>query len=360
VVFAAWFGGLGPAVVSIIASVFVANLFFVDTQLGFQPESFKQWTLILVFGLVSFAIALLIEQMHRATSRAMHEADQRRRSEAALRDSEQKLRAARDEALAASAAKDHFLAVLSHELRTPLNPVLLLASEHAQDPTLPEEIRAAFDTIAENVAMEAQLIDDLLDLSRIIHGKMSLNCVPADVHTIARDSLRLLATEIDSKQLAVIERLAAADSMASVDELRLKQVFTNLLKNAIRFTPAGGTIEIRSELSGDGRSLDLAITDSGAGMTPEEIERVFNAFAQGDHATAGAPGASGGLGLGLAIAKQLVEGQGGSLTAESAGRGQGSRVIVRIRRGPKNAETDASPELGARSIKRSTETELPV
>ena len=93
VVFAAWYGGLSAAVVSIIASVFVANIFFVDAELGFHPESFEQWTLILVFGLISFSIALLIEKMHRATTHAMHEADQRRRSETALRESEQKLRA---------------------------------------------------------------------------------------------------------------------------------------------------------------------------------------------------------------------------------------------------------------------------
>ena len=153
VVFAAWYGRLGAAVVAIILGTLVANYLFLEPNLGFQKESVKQWTLLTAFVSVSFAIALLIERMHRATTRAVHEASERRRSEAALRDSEQELRTARDEAIEANAAKDRFLAVLSHELRTPLNPILLLASEHSHDASLPEDLRASFQTIADNAAL---------------------------------------------------------------------------------------------------------------------------------------------------------------------------------------------------------------
>lgn len=330
VVFAAWYGRLGAAVVAIILGTVVANFLFLEPDLGFQRESLKQWTLLIAFVSVSFAISLLIERMHRATTHAVHEASERRRSEIALRDSEQRLRAARDEALEANAAKDRFLAVLSHELRTPLNPILLLASEHSHDTSLPEEIRETFHTIAENAAMEARLIDDLLDLSRIIHGKLVLERAPAEIHSILTQSLAVVSAEIATKRLQVSQQFQAEPSTILADVLRVKQVFANLLRNAVKFTPEGGSIEVRTELTPDATSVDVSITDNGMGMTDGEIARTFHPFAQGDHAAVGAPGSSGGLGLGLAISKQIIEGHGGAIWAESDGRGKGTRLSVRF------------------------------
>ncbi|HTO02140.1 MAG TPA: HAMP domain-containing sensor histidine kinase [Opitutus sp.] len=330
VVFAAWYGRLGAAVVAIILGTLVANYLFLEPGLSFQRESLKQWTLLIAFVAVSFAIALLIERMHRATTQAVREASERRRSEIALRDSERELRAARDEALAANAAKDRFLAVLSHELRTPLNPILLLASEHAQDESLRKDIRSTFQTIADNAAMEARLIDDLLDLSRIIHGKLVLEHAPAEIHAIIIQSLAVVSDEIAAKRLQVRQQFHAESSTVLADGLRLKQVFANLLRNAVKFTPGDGSIEVRTQLTEDRTSIDVSITDTGIGMTGGEIARTFHPFAQGDHATAGAPGSSGGLGLGLAISKQIIEGHGGKIWAESGGRGKGTRLRVRL------------------------------
>ena len=321
VVFTAWYGRWGAAVVAIILGSLVANFFFLQPSLSFQPESLKQWTLLILFITASTGIVLMVEQMHRVTERAQCEAEQRRRSEMALHDSERLLRTARDEALAANAAKDRFLAVLSHELRTPLSPILLLASEHVNDETLPEDVRRAFDMILKNASMEVHLIDDLLDLSRIIHGKLVLHRVPAEIHSILRESVELVSGEIAAKRLKVSVQLDAPYSSASADPLRLKQVFANVLRNAVKFTPGDGAITIRSELTSHGAGLLLTIADTGIGMNEEEIKRAFTPFAQGDHAAAGMMGSFGGLGLGLAIAKQLVEGHGGSIGLESGGRG---------------------------------------
>ncbi|MEO7598723.1 MAG: ATP-binding protein [Opitutus sp.] len=243
---------------------------------------------------------------------------------------EQELERARDEAVAASRAKDDFLAALSHELRTPLNPVLLLASEAAEDKTLPPGIRADFATIRKNVELEARLIDDLLDLTRITRGKLHLEMRPQDVHTILRDALATVQSDLDRKQIVPKLRLNAPNSAVLGDAVRLQQVFWNVLKNAVKFTPERGDLTVETRVGTDTGDLTIEITDTGIGMLPSELERIFEAFSQGDHASTSGLHRFGGVGLGLAISRMLTDLHHGSIRARSVGRGCGSTFVIQL------------------------------
>jgi PAS domain S-box len=240
---------------------------------------------------------------------------------------ERAVAAARDEALAASRAKDDFLARLSHELRTPLNPVLLLASEAAENPRLSADVRADFETIAQNVMLEARLIDDLLDLTAIARGKLSLAIKPVQIHTVLHDALAMVRQDIAQKQLKIVLQLAADRQTVLGDDMRLKQVFWNVIKNAVKFTPVGGQITIETAVGRD--EVAVRVTDSGIGLTPDESSRIFAAFAQGDHATNG-NGRFGGLGLGLVISKMLTQLHSGRISARSAGRDRGATFTIEL------------------------------
>ncbi len=238
---------------------------------------------------------------------------------------------ARDEAIAAGRAKDEFLAALSHELRTPLNPVLLISSESAHDPTLPAEWRDRFDTIAKNARLEARLIDDLLDLTRITRGKMSLQMQPVDVHVVLNDTLTTISSELSGHDLSLTLDLRAKSPVIHGDPARLQQIFWNVLKNAVKFTPAGGEITVKTSSEENAGLLRIEISDTGIGITPEEIARIFDSFRQGEHA-AHSTGSHrfGGLGLGLSISRQLASLHGGTIEARSVGREQGSTFVLRF------------------------------
>jgi PAS domain S-box-containing protein len=243
---------------------------------------------------------------------------------------ERALEQARDLALAGSRAKDDFLATLSHELRTPLNPVLLLASEAAANRELPDEVRADFELIARSVGLEARLIDDLLDLTRITRGKLALEMGAHDVHAILREAAATVGADIAEKKITLELALDAPHHVVPGDNVRLQQVFWNVLKNAVKFTPAGGLIRVTSAVVPAGGRIEIRISDTGIGLTSEECERAFDAFSQGDHASGPHTHRFGGLGLGLAISRTLVDQHDGSITAESAGRGQGATFVVTL------------------------------
>ncbi|HEV2329661.1 MAG TPA: chemotaxis protein CheB [Verrucomicrobiae bacterium] len=223
---------------------------------------------------------------------------------------------------AANRAKDDFLAALSHELRTPLNPALLLASDSAADPDLPPQIRANFETIRKNIELEARLIDDLLDMTRITHDKLLLNQSELDVHEILKDAISNVFNEIEHKLIVLKLELRAESHAVFGDPVRLQQVFWNVLKNAVKFTPEGGRITIESQTLPGGKIL-IHIADTGLGMSPDEIERIFGAFSQGSHRF-------GGLGLGLAISRALVELHSGSIRAASPGKGKGATFSIEL------------------------------
>lgn len=235
----------------------------------------------------------------------------------------------RDEALRASRAKDDFLATLSHELRTPLNPVLLLASESARDPGLDPEVRSAFETIRKNAELEARLIDDLLDLTAVVRGKLVIKKEVRDLHAILADAVSSVQSDFDAKHIVLDVHFGIRKPRVHADEVRLVQVFINLLKNAAKFTPLHGSVTLETSLDEDHRVV-VRLADTGIGMTPEELSRVFDAFEQGDHAAPEATHRFGGLGLGLAIAQRLVQLHDGTIEATSDGRGRGAVFTVRL------------------------------
>lgn len=239
----------------------------------------------------------------------------------------QQLKRANDELLATSRAKDDFMATLSHELRTPLNPVLLLASDAMSNRDLPPRVRADFNTIRKNIEMEARLIDDLLDLTRIARGKIILEKHFVNLRIVLTDAVAQVREEMNQKKLRLELRLKAAQHTVFADSVRLQQIFWNLLKNAVKFTPEGGQITIDTDLSGD--RLLTRISDTGIGMTDDELAGIFKAFAQGEHASANGH-RFGGLGLGLSISQKLTELHSGRIVAASQGRDKGATFIVEL------------------------------
>jgi signal transduction histidine kinase len=236
---------------------------------------------------------------------------------------------ARDSAERANRAKDDFLATLSHELRNPLSPVLLVAGAAAKDPALPESVRSDFATICKNISLETRLIDDLLDLTRITHGKLEIKRVPCDIHTILRDAIATLESEMQQKRISLSSDFQAEEHHGVGDPVRLTQVFWNVLKNAVKFTPEEGEIVIGTRnLCGSPR-LAIRVADTGIGMSSEEQSRVFEAFSQGRHAEEGSHRYEG-LGLGLSISRMLVELHSGEIRAESAGPGRGSVFTIEL------------------------------
>jgi PAS domain S-box-containing protein len=240
---------------------------------------------------------------------------------------EREIAAAREAAEAASRAKDQFLAVVSHELRTPLTPVLASAMAMQDDPGLPESLRPTMQMISRNVELEARLIDDLLDLARLRGGRLQLRRFPVDAHKVLRDALTMCDSDVMAKRLDVELNLAAASHCIAADAPRLQQIFWNLLRNAIKFTPHNGRLSLHTA-NRDGR-LQVELRDTGIGIDPQTIDRLFEAFEQGE-AEDGIARRYGGLGLGLAIARALVEAHGGRLTAESDGKDLGTRFTVTL------------------------------
>jgi PAS domain S-box-containing protein len=241
---------------------------------------------------------------------------------------ERKLELAHQETVAASKAKDEFLAALSHELRTPLNPVLLLASEAADNPQLPSQVRSHFTTIRNNVELEARLIDDLLDITRISHGKISLNLEPVDVHGILEQAITTVRSDLEEKHIKLDVNFSAKYATVKGDAVRLQQVFWNVLKNAVKFTPAAGRISLSTAIQSP--DLVITVTDNGIGMTESELDRIFEAFAQGEHGAGGGSHRFGGLGLGLAISQNLVKLHAGCIQATSRGQNCGSTFTVML------------------------------
>jgi signal transduction histidine kinase len=235
-----------------------------------------------------------------------------------------------NELMRANRAKDDFLAALSHELRTPLNPVLLLASESAADPELPESIRQTFETIVRNVTLEARLIDDLLDLTRIIHGKLLLEKRNVNMHAVLQEALATIQEDARSKRISITVNLAAEEHIVFADAVRIQQIFWNVLKNAVKFTHEGGHVTIETRSNRKTGSTSVRIADTGIGLTPEEISYIFSAFSQGDHAGLHGSHRFGGLGLGLTISRMLVELHSGNIRAESAGRAKGAAFTIEL------------------------------
>ncbi len=241
-------------------------------------------------------------------------------------------------------AKDQFLAMLSHELRTPLTPVLATALELENEPDVRQDVRESLQMIRRNVELEARLIDDLLDLTRIDRGKVQLNFEIVDADTLLQSALEICQAEINRKHLRPSLNLSAKRVHMRADPARLQQIFWNLINNAVKFTPQNGQITITTTNDSDGK-LRVEIADTGMGIEPEELPKIFDAFEQGGRTQ------SGGLGLGLAISKTLVEAHKGTITAQSAGQNKGSNFVLVFPTSEK-VETQIAPALSPRLAER--------
>jgi PAS domain S-box-containing protein len=236
------------------------------------------------------------------------------------------LERAKNEAEEANRTKDRFLAMLSHELRTPLTPVLMTIASLRREPDLSDAVRRDLEVLQRNVELEALLIDDLLDLTRIAHGKLELHSDAVNVHSTIEHALGISAGDLTGKKIRLTQRLEAREHHCWADPARLQQVFWNLIKNSAKFTPEGGRLEI-STRNNEAHQIVIEITDNGIGIDPHLMPRIFDAFEQGG---ARITSKYGGLGLGLAISKRVVDLHHGSITARSAGPGQGATFVVTL------------------------------
>ncbi|HEU4890752.1 MAG TPA: PAS domain S-box protein [Vicinamibacterales bacterium] len=234
-------------------------------------------------------------------------------------------RAARADAERASRLKDEFVAMVSHELRTPLNAILGWTQLMTRGKNDAATVDRGLDIISRNTRLQAQLISDLLDISRIVSGKLQLEMQQVDLHRIATDAVETMRQEAVSKQVQLHQTLDPQAGTVAADPARLQQVLWNLLSNAVKFTPAGGRIDVI--LRRNGATAELLVADTGAGIRPEVLPHVFDRFHQADRSITRR---FGGLGLGLSIVKHLIELHGGNVVAESRGEGHGATFRISL------------------------------
>jgi signal transduction histidine kinase/ActR/RegA family two-component response regulator len=249
----------------------------------------------------------------------------------------------------AARRKDEFLAMLAHELRNPLAPISAAADLLALAGDDARVARQTGEIIARQVAHMTGLVDDLLDVSRVTRGLVTLQVQPLEIAGVVADAVEQARALFHSRQQHLALHLTSQTAMVSGDRTRLVQVFANLLNNAAKFTPEGGHVEVRVEARQD--HVDFSVSDDGLGIAPELLPHVFDLFTQAERS---ADRAQGGLGLGLALVKRLVELHGGSATARSEGLGRGSRFTVRL---PRVANSIAPPWSDAGE--GAADTELP-
>jgi signal transduction histidine kinase len=253
------------------------------------------------------------------------------------------LSAAKEVAEAANKAKDNFLAVLSHELRTPLTPVLATLAMLRDDESNPPHVLRDVEVIRRNIEVEARLIDDLLDVTSIIRGKMDLHRDAVDIHSLLEHAMQNYCVSVASKKnLRLSMKEDASETHVLADSSRMTQVLWNLLQNACKFTPDGGTIDIRmfnaDPAPGSRPDLVVEISDNGVGVSAEAMPRIFEAFEQGERSRSRV---FGGLGLGLAISRAIVEMHGGIISAASDGKDKGTKLTVRLPTVPAPVLSDA-------------------
>ncbi|MBD1997302.1 PAS domain S-box protein [Oculatella sp. FACHB-28] len=246
---------------------------------------------------------------------------------------------ARQEAEAANRIKDEFLAVLSHELRSPLNPILgwsrLLQTQKLDE----QKTRQALATIERNAKLQTQLIEDLLDVSRILRGKLVLNITPVSLINTIEAALETVRLAVEAKGIQIQRTFNLDLDQVMGDAARLQQVIWNLLTNAVKFTPAGGTVEIRLEQSNN--QIQIQVKDTGKGIRSDFLPYVFDYFRQEDGTTTRK---FGGLGLGLAIVRHITELHGGTVWAESPGEGMGATFTVQLPLMPSPVRVDEEDE----------------
>jgi signal transduction histidine kinase len=279
-------------------------------------------------GATDYVLKQRLQRLLPSVRRALREAEERRgrrRAEQELAELLRREQRARAEAEAANRAKDIFLATVSHELRTPLNTILgwvkLLQSGNLN----PQQINNAISAISRGAQAQAQLVDDLLDVSRIISGKLSLNIEPVNLGQVIEAALEVVRPAAEAKQIQLITHFERTAEIVSGDKGRLQQVFWNLFSNAVKFTPKGGRVE--TQLRRVSSHLEITVRDTGRGIPTDFLPYVFDPFRQADGSSTRKYG---GLGLGLAIVKHLVEMHAGSISVASEGPDTGATFTVKL------------------------------
>ncbi len=281
-----------------------------------EPDFFTEHDEMTVYGLASqAAIAMDNARLYEAAKKARAEAEQ------AAAETERLYRQAEE----SSRLKEEFLATISHELRTPLSAILGWARMLRLGQLSAENATKALDTIERNARAQAQLVDDLLDVSRIITGKLRMDVRPADPNSFIDAAVDSVRPAAEAKGVRVQKVIDTGAISIPGDPVRLQQVVWNLLSNAIKFTPRGGRVQIRSERVNS--HLEIVVSDTGLGISPDFLPHVFDRFRQADQKTSRQHG---GMGLGLAIVRHLVELHGGTVSATSEGEGQGATFTVRL------------------------------
>jgi signal transduction histidine kinase/CheY-like chemotaxis protein len=256
--------------------------------------------------------------------------------------------AAREEADLANRIKDEFLAVLSHELRSPLNPILGWTKLLRNGKLNATKTAQALEIIERNAKLQSQLIEDLLDVSRILRGKLSLNMAPVNLASTIKAALETVRLAAEAKSIQIQTVFDPMIGKVLGDTARLQQVIWNLLTNAVKFTPEGGRVEIL--LQPIGSQAQIQVRDTGKGISPDFLPHVFEYFRQADATTTRT---FGGLGLGLAIVRHLVELHGGTVLADSPGEGQGATFTVSL---PLIKDKSGKPTAGGNSLPLASES----
>jgi len=270
----------------------------------------------------------------RGYAKIMRDATTQRRAALEREKLMQRELAAREQAERANRMKDYFIAMVSHELRTPLNAILGSARLLATNELDEASERRAVERIERNARLQSKLVEDLIDLARIAAGKLRLDRRPVMVEHIVKSAVESVHHATVAKGVTISMTGSADTVPVDGDPARLEQVMLNLLSNAVKFTPSGGNVDVVVRRRDDG--MEVTVRDSGQGISPEELPHLFDRFHQGSSARQ----TSGGLGLGLTIARQIVEAHGGSIEAHSEGEGTGATFVVRL---PHAAEAGDAP-----------------
>lgn len=304
VMVSAWYGGLGPGVLSSVLSVLAGNYFLMEPARSFSLSSPSDWLRVGAFLVTAGVVSSLSESLHEARRQAELQAR-------ALRDADRR--------------KDEFLAMLSHELRNPLaaihNAVHVLAL-YGRDP---EQVERTRELIERQLSQLVRLVDDLLDLSRVTRGKIKLRSAPVDLAQVVSTAVETSRPLIDARGHQLTVALPDPPLYVEADAARLAQVVSNLLNNAAKYTRGAGRIDLVAErVEGE---VCLRVRDTGIGIAPEMLPRVFDLFVQAESST---DRTQGGLGVGLTLARQLIEMHGGIIEARSDGLGRGTEMVVHL------------------------------
>lgn len=330
VVVATWFCGADAAIFSTVLAAFIGNYLFVPPRYEFVPHG-EDWMAMGMFSTVALGLVWLVGRWKRA-ERSLY-AHARR-----LQEQADELRGLHAEAERINRVKDEFLATLSHELRTPMNAIVGWASILREGGLNERQAADAGDTILRNSRAQVRLIEDLLDVSRIISGKLQLHLAPMDMADVVRLALEAVQPAAAGKDIELRTILPPAAILVG-DPDRLRQVAWNLLSNAVKFTPRHGRVEVRLDMKQS--QVHLTVTDNGVGVQPEFLPHLFERFTQADSTMTRRHG---GLGLGLAIVRHIAELHGGTVTAASEGKDRGATftVVLPVRAvaQPVNGEAD--------------------